>query len=92
MALYCPDPAHHHLHVPPPAAYPRLRDAIAAEIAAGNYSIRGLACAYDVDRPYVRRLLWELVPEYMRDFDARHGPHRVTNRDHAANRERRRKR
>jgi hypothetical protein len=98
MALYCPDPANHHLHVPPPflhdghRAERALRDAVAAEIQGGNWSIRGLRAAYGVDRSYVRLLLWELVPQYMADYAARHGPQRVTNHDHQGNRRRRRKR
>lgn len=90
MALYCPDPANHHLHVPPAPRPVLLREAIGAEIRAGNYSIRGLARRWGVSRSYVRMLLWNIDPDYMGDFARRHGPQRLTNRDHAGNRARRR--
>lgn len=62
------------------------------DFRAANYSIRGLRALHGYSRPTIRMYLWEFDPDYMSDYERRHGPNRITNRDHAGNRARRRSR
>ncbi|MEU8870452.1 DUF6292 family protein [Streptomyces javensis] len=93
--LWCPRPAEHHTHHEgPPAPAADLDLLLALEIHAGNYSVRGLAARYahlGVIRNRVRSVLWAVAPEYMASQAQRHGPLRLTVRDHKGNRARRRR-
>ncbi|MDN3056859.1 DUF6292 family protein [Streptomyces sp. SRF1] len=93
--LWCPRPAEHHTHHEGPTVPAVDVDLLLAlEVHAGNYSVRGLAARYahlGVTRNCVRAVLRAVAPEYMDSQAQRHGPHRLTVRDHTGNRGRRRK-
>jgi hypothetical protein len=92
--LWCPRPAEHHAHPQGPALPAEDVDLLLAlEIHAGNRSVRGLTARYAhlaVDRNRVRAVLWRVAREYMASDAQRHGPYRLTARDHEGNRARRR--
>ncbi|MFF5668814.1 DUF6292 family protein [Streptomyces hygroscopicus] len=92
--LWCPRPAEHHTHHEgPPVPAVDVDLLLAMEVHAGNYSVRGLTSRYahlGMTRTRVRSVLWAVAPEYMGSQAQRHGPLRLTVRDHAGNRARRR--